>query len=57
MRENLKNSEALKRPAPTPGFKIRPGLIGGLLLVGAGAYYYFNYVQKPSPPPLIQPTT
>lgn len=57
MRENLKNSEALKRPAPTPGFKIRPGLIGGLLLVGAGAYYYFNYVQKPTPPPLIQPTT
>ncbi len=60
IKDNLKRAEGVKRPAveipkTSGGMKFRPGLIGGLLLVGAGAYYYFNYMQKPAP--VIRPTT
>lgn len=53
--ENLKNIKDnvkdMKKPKievpPMPKARINPGLLGLAALGVAGAFYYFNYMQKP----------
>ena len=57
-KETIKESIKEAPKVPAGGFKVRPGLIGGLLLVAGGAYYYYNYMQKSVPVPApYQPAT
>lgn len=61
--DSAKFTEGVRKPAveipkvkPSGNFALTAGILG-LALIGGGVYYYLNYMKKPEPKPLYQPST